>query len=149
MSDSNDTTARSADDDDDVGYKKPPKRTQFKPGKSGNPRGRPKGTKNLKTDLAEALAEKVIVREGNAPRQVSKQRALVMSHLNRAIKGDARSAALITSLMTRLLDTGEGVVDVEEVLHQDDLEVVEAFEARVRRRQQNDQPGDGAEKPPS
>jgi hypothetical protein len=42
-----------------VGYGKPPKHTQFKPGKSGNPQGRPKGTKNLKTDL---------IAEGRCPR---------------------------------------------------------------------------------
>ncbi len=41
----------------DVGYRKPPKHTRFKPGQSGNPRGRPKGTKNLKTDLIEELGE--------------------------------------------------------------------------------------------
>ena len=35
-----------ADDDYDVGYKKPPKTKQFKKGKSGNPGGRPKGSKN-------------------------------------------------------------------------------------------------------
>ena len=28
--------------DDDVGYRKPPKHSQFKKGKSGNPKGRPK-----------------------------------------------------------------------------------------------------------
>ena len=40
-------------DDYEVGYKKPPIHTRFKPGVSGNPKGRPKGTKNLATDLAE------------------------------------------------------------------------------------------------
>lgn len=32
-------------DDDRIGYKKPPKKTQFKKGKSGNPKGRPKKAK--------------------------------------------------------------------------------------------------------
>ena len=43
----------------EVGYGKPPKHTRFQPGQSGNPRGRPKGTKNLKTDLEEELSERV------------------------------------------------------------------------------------------
>ena len=145
MSDSEDKAARAEEEDDcDVGYKKPPKRTQFKPGQSGNPRGRPKGTKNLKTDLAEALAEKVVIREGDAPRQVSKQRALIMSQLNRAIKGDARSATLITSLMMRVLGADEDVVDISEVLHEDDLAIVEAFKARVQRKLRNEEPDDGS-----
>lgn len=44
----------------DVGYGKPPKEHQFKPGKSGNPKGKPKGAKGLKTMVctaAEALEE--------------------------------------------------------------------------------------------
>ena len=58
--------------DYEVGYKKPPKDTQFKPGQSGNPLGRPKGTKNLKTDLMEELGQKIVVREGDRPLEVSK-----------------------------------------------------------------------------
>ena len=51
-------------DEYEVGHGKPPKHTQFKPGESGNPKGRPKGTKNLATDLSEELAEMIVVNEG-------------------------------------------------------------------------------------
>ena len=47
----------------EVGYGKPPVHSQFQPGKSGNPKGRPTSTKNLKTDLAQELAERVQVTE--------------------------------------------------------------------------------------
>lgn len=40
----------------DVGYGNPPKEHQFKPGKSGNPKGKPKGAKSLKT-MVRAAAE--------------------------------------------------------------------------------------------
>ena len=41
--------------DYDVGYKKPPKHGRFRKGRSGNAKGRPKGGKNLKTELMEEL----------------------------------------------------------------------------------------------
>jgi hypothetical protein len=119
--------------DYEVGYGKPPKKTRFQPGQSGNPRGRPKGTKNLKTDLVEELREKVVVREGEQSRRVSKQRAVVKTLVTRTLKGDARAASLLTSLMMRLRDTGEGAPETAEPLHDDELEILEAFEQRSRR----------------
>ena len=59
------------DHDYEVGYGKPPKAGRFKPGQSGNPRGRPKGTLNLKTDLQQELAERISVREGDRQLTVS------------------------------------------------------------------------------
>ena len=56
-----------------VGYKKPPLHTRFKKGQSGNPRGRPKGSKNFSTLLAEALNEPVIVAEDGKRRRISKR----------------------------------------------------------------------------
>ncbi len=121
------------DDSYEVGYGNPPKHTRFQPGQSGNPRGRPKGTKNLKTDLMEELGEKIIVREGGQARKVSKQRAVVKSVVARTLKGDVRAAALLTSMMMRLLDTGEGAPDVEDALFDDELKILGAFEDRVKR----------------
>jgi hypothetical protein len=44
-----------------VGFKRTPKHTRFKKGKSGNPRGRPKGALNVATILRKALAAPVKV----------------------------------------------------------------------------------------
>ena len=125
-----------------VGYKKPPMQTRFKAGRSGNPRGRPKGTKNLKTDLIEELREKVVVREGDQSQKISKQRALLKSVVNRAIKGDARATAIALSAMMRLLDTGEGAPNVEDGLVDDELAILRAFEERARRGRDADAPSD-------
>ncbi len=116
----------------EVGYGKPPRHTRFQPGQSGNPRGRPKGTKNLKTDLMEELSEKIVIREGDRSQKISKQRALVKSVLNRGIKGDARATSIALSAMMRLLDTGEGAPEFEEVLREEELEILHGFEGRVR-----------------
>jgi Family of unknown function (DUF5681) len=63
--------------DNKVGYGKPPKRTQFKPGQSGNPSGRPRGARNFRTDLLEELAEPITLKDGARDVTVSKQRACI------------------------------------------------------------------------
>ena len=47
----------------EVGYGKPPKHTRFKPGQSGNPKGRKPGSKNVMTLLEQTLFDTVKVRE--------------------------------------------------------------------------------------
>src|ERR1700730_13882463 len=70
-------------EDDGVGYGKPPARTRFRKGQSGNPKGRRNGAKNLKTDLTEELQESVMVREGERSTKISKQRAIVKTLVNK------------------------------------------------------------------
>lgn len=127
--------------DYDVGYGRPPEHTRFKSGQSGNPRGRPKGTKNLKTDLSEELEEKVEIREGTRSHKVSKQRALIKSQTNKAIKGDTRAAAFLGSMMMRLLDTGEDGPEIEDDFSSDELDILEVVRERALRSAQEDESG--------
>ena len=120
--------------DYEVGYGRPPKETRFQPGQSGNPRGRPKGTKNLKTDLTEELRETIDVREGDRSSRVSKQRALVKTLVARTLKGDSRAAGHLLTLILRLVDTGEGVSEVGDDVTADEAAILHAFEERVKRR---------------
>jgi Family of unknown function (DUF5681) len=87
-----------------VGYKRPPEHTRFKPGKSGNPSGRAKGSQNLRTLFKKVMAEKVSLREGGDVRKVSKAEAILRGMVVSAMRGDAKSAAAVLRLAEQ---TGE------------------------------------------
>ena len=115
-----------------VGYKNPPKDTQFKPGKSGNPSGRPKGSRNLRTDLMEELNEKIVVTEGGQQRTISKQRALVKAMMAKGMKGDTSAGKAIFNLALGF----EQVTSQERIslaITDDDDAVMQVFKERVRR----------------
>ena len=115
--------------DYEVGYKKPPPQTRFRKGRSGNPKGRPRATKNLKTDLMEELAERISLREGTIRKRVSKQRAMVKTLTAKAIKGDTRATSAILGMIYRLLEDEVSVAD-DAPLTGEELAVLESLEAR-------------------
>src|SRR5215211_2000918 len=78
-----------------VGYKRPPLHTRFKPGQSGNPSGRAKGSQNIRTLFTKIMREKVSLREGANVRQVSKAEAILRGMIVSALKGDAKSAGAV------------------------------------------------------
>ena len=119
--------------DYEVGYKKPPERTRFKKGESGNRNGRPKGTKNLKTDLLEELGERMEILENGKTRRISKQRALIKSLLARALKGNDRAAAKLLDLYLRLAGLDDDAEDAGLLLSEDERAVMKALEERLLR----------------
>jgi hypothetical protein len=119
--------------DYEVGYKKPPPRSRFRKGRSGNPKGRPKATKNLKTDLMEELRERILLREGTTQKRVSKQRAMVKSLTAKAIKGDTRAASAILGMIYRLLEDETSAQD-DAPLTGEERAVLESLEARFLQR---------------
>ena len=81
-----------ADDDDKVGYGRPPKAHQFRPGQSGNPRGRPKGTRGFKADIRDALSATVEMTDKGRKRVISVQAAAIKRLVQRAVgAGDLRA----------------------------------------------------------
>lgn len=75
----------------EVGFGKPPKHTRFQKGRSGNPRGRPSGSRSLNTELDEVLSTLVTVVENGQQKKVSTQKAALLRLLEKTLKGDARS----------------------------------------------------------
>ena len=74
-----------------VGFRRPPLHTRFKPGQSGNPSRRPKGSQNLRTLFEKILKEQVSLREGDTARKISKAEAILRGLVIGAMKGDPRS----------------------------------------------------------
>ena len=133
--------------DYEVGYGKPPTRTQFKRGQSGNPKGRPEGTKDLKTDLMEEMRERILVREGGTQKQLSKERALLKALTAKAIRGDTRAANVVLSMVLRLLEDGPSE-DADMPLSPEEWAILQTLEERLPRKREIDDSGNaGSEEP--
>ena len=78
-------------DDDKAGYGKPPRSGQFKKGQSGNPRGRPKKSRNL-TDMLQDVADSVIeIRKNGKSVRLTNLEAMVLQLTQKALGGDIRA----------------------------------------------------------
>ncbi len=87
------------DDDDAVGYRKPPKEHQFKPGQSGNPRGRPVRNQSMRASILEELKMSITVTENGRTRKMPKDKAIVVNLINKALRGDLRAILAIQALV--------------------------------------------------
>jgi hypothetical protein len=115
-----------------VGYGKPPKHTQFKPGESGNPAGRPKGTKNFATDLQEELTETIHVTEQGQSKQLSKQRAVIKTLVARAMKGEPRATELLLKRLDHIEAGGQVTATSAAQLAAEDQAILEAFKQELK-----------------
>ena len=88
-----------ADPADQTGYGRPPRAHRFKPGASGNPKGRPRGARGLRSELKAELDEYVTITAEGKSRRVRKRRLIIKALAAMAAKGDVRAADKIISLI--------------------------------------------------
>ena len=119
--------------DYEVGYGKPPRHTRFVKGQSGNPRGRPSGTKNFTTLLNEALNETVIVTENGGRRKVSKRQAIVTQLVNRSATADLRAIKLLLDVVREIEGPTEPASPETSEFSAPDEKVLEQLKARFSR----------------
>lgn len=79
----------------EVGFGKPPRSGQFKPGQSGNAAGRPRGAKNFATALEQELKTRVIIIENGRRKRVSKREVIAKHLVNKAAGGDLKAIPLL------------------------------------------------------
>ena len=87
-----------ANDDDAVGYCRPPKHSRLKKGQSGNPNGRPKGSLNVATVVERTLRETVVVNENGQTKTITKLEAAVKQLVNKAATGDINAFRILCAL---------------------------------------------------
>ncbi len=80
-----------------VGYGKPPAKTKFKPGASGNPKGRPRGSKNFSMVIEEELSEHVAIIENGRQKRFSKGKVVAKQLVNQAATGDPKAMQTLIS----------------------------------------------------
>jgi hypothetical protein len=78
-----------------VGYGKPPTKTRFQAGKSGNPKGRPKGGETIKSAISKVMGGTFVVTEDGKRRRMPAVEAILRGLMTKATNGDVRAARFL------------------------------------------------------
>ena len=108
-----------------TGYCNPPTKTRFQPGMSGNPKGRPKGSRSFRTEILEELAELIPAADAGAP-AITKLRAIVRRLVSSAIEGEPRAIGIVIACCSKLFAD----IDENSELSADDQEIMRSFAKR-------------------
>lgn len=112
----------------EIGYRRPPKKGQFKKGQSGNPKGRPKGSKNFMTLLEQELDQKITVNENGRKKEITRMQAMVKRLVADSLQGNLRTTIAMVGLLQRHGKLDE--TDNEELLPGDYAAILDTFMAK-------------------
>ena len=110
----------------------PPKHTQFRKGMSGNPRGRPKSSKNFATYLMEAARDQVSATVGGRTRTISKLQATTMQLATKAAGGDQAAMGRFLDWVDEIETRAASVKPAQFPLSAPDIEVMRAIYERMK-----------------
>lgn len=104
----------------EVGFRKPPVASRFKPGQSGNPRGRPKGARSKRPALDEERLKTIIIDEAYRTIKVSEGRrqitipmaqAVIRALAVNAARGQLRSQQMFATLLSEVESANKALWD--------------------------------------
>jgi hypothetical protein len=107
-----------------VGYGRPPTSSQFQPGLSGNPNGRPKGARNASSMARDALDRAINVKVKGIWRKMTVRKAAYLRLAERAVAGDAKAFDYLLSLESEQHPSGPDH-SVNQPLSAKDLELLQ------------------------
>src|SRR6267142_4230802 len=117
----------------EIGYRRPPKSGHFKKGLSGNPKGRPKGSRNFLTLLDKELSQSIVVNENGKRKTITRLQAMVKRIVAGALQGDQKALLTLVEILRR---TGRFEETAVENLLPADYEAI--LDSYVARRQASD-----------
>ena len=117
----------------EVGFGKPPKKSQFKPGQSGNSKGRRKGSFNMMTMVQKELEQEVEFSEGGRRRKMPKVQVGIRQLANKAASGDPKAIAMFIEFMRKTGKLDEAPAPAAPAIDERDLQafggLLELFQA--------------------
>src|SRR5262245_4311579 len=114
-----------------VGYARPPTSSQFRPGQSGNPKGRPKGVRNASSMARDALERTINVKVKGTWRKMTMRKAAYFRLAERAVAGDAKALDYLLSLEREERAPGSDHAPMQP-LSAKDIELLQGFFDRRR-----------------
>lgn len=114
-----------------TGYKIPPTNSQFKPGKSGNPKGRPRGRRNTYSVLDDLLNQKIPVTQDGKQTKIDKKTAILLQTVNHSVRGDQRAIQTLLPHMLAIDENKERLAAVRESLSTNDQEILKNLKSRL------------------
>jgi len=124
--------------DYEVGYGKPPRETRLVKGRSGNPRGRPRGAKSFNTLLSDKLNEPVTVAENGGRRKISKREAIVTQLVNRSAAADFRAIKILLDIVRDIERQTEPISSETAEFSEADERVLKQLRARFSIRESDE-----------
>lgn len=132
----------------EVGYRRPPRQTQFKAGQSGNPKGRPKGSFNFSTLIDKELNQKLTIIENGVRKRISKKQAVAKQLVNKAAGGDHKAIPILLT-DERSREAAGAAATEQPVFTAEDQNVIDHLLARIRTSEPASDPSNEAGSLPS
>jgi len=115
--------------DYEVGYRRPPKEHQCRKGQSGNPKGRPRGSRSFHSLLGELFRRRTTIRIGGTEQRVAMSEALALAAVNKGLKGDIAALKLLFGLQAQISEQNQ---TAGARMTDSDLEILADLQRRLR-----------------